>query len=95
MHRNSDHWTYGDDPLFSPVEQEVRKRIWYTCVIMDKYVSTYIGRPLSIFENDYDTPLPSVEAVSSCLGFHRALLMFRRGKRRNSGILTNQCRTPC
>lgn len=64
MHRNSDHWSYGDEPLFSPTEQQVRKRIWYACVIMDKYVSTYIGRPLSIFEGDYDTPLPNVDAVS-------------------------------
>ena len=48
MHRNSDHWAYGDDPLFSPVEQEVRKRIWYACVIMDKYVSSYIGESVSV-----------------------------------------------
>lgn len=67
MHRNSDHWTYGDGPLFTPVEREVRKRIWYACVIMDKYVSTYIGRPLSIFEGDYDTPLPSIDSVRTLI----------------------------
>ncbi|KAI5120399.1 hypothetical protein M0805_000178 [Coniferiporia weirii] len=61
MHRSSDGWSYGDGPIFSPVEQQVRKRIWYACVIMDKYVSTYIGRPLSIFESDYDTQLPGIE----------------------------------
>lgn len=32
---------------------------------MDKYVSTYIGRPLSIFESDYDTQLPGVEEASN------------------------------
>lgn len=31
---------------------------------MDKYVSPYIGRPLSIFERDYDTPLPEDLGVS-------------------------------
>ncbi|KAL5478360.1 hypothetical protein ACEPAI_2544 [Sanghuangporus weigelae] len=61
MHRNSDNWTRDGEPLFSPIEQQLRKRIWYSCVIMDKYVSAYIGRPLSIFEADYDTRLPSID----------------------------------
>ncbi|KAH8112249.1 fungal-specific transcription factor domain-containing protein [Phellopilus nigrolimitatus] len=61
MHRSSDAWSCGAEPIFSSVEKQVRKRIWYACVIMDKYVSTYIGRPLSIFESDYDTQLPGVE----------------------------------
>ena len=64
MHRSSESWTSDDSPLFTPVQQQIRKRIWYSCVIMDKYVSTYIGRPLSIFEADYDTRLPSDEEVS-------------------------------
>ncbi|EIW80664.1 hypothetical protein CONPUDRAFT_166122, partial [Coniophora puteana RWD-64-598 SS2] len=38
--------------------QECR-RIWYGRVMLDKYVSTYIGRPLAIFEKDYDPQLPS------------------------------------
>lgn len=63
MHRSSENWTSDDMPLFTPVQQQVRKRIWYSCVIMDKYVSTYIGRPLSIFEADYDTRLPSDDEV--------------------------------
>ena len=62
MHRSSETWTCGNnEPIFTPVQQQIRKRIWYSCVIMDKYVSTYIGRPLSIFEADYDTRLPSDE----------------------------------
>ncbi|KAL5497945.1 LCB2 [Sanghuangporus vaninii] len=61
MHRNSDNWTRDGELLFSPIEQQLRKRIWYSCVVMDKYVSAYIGRPLSIFEADYDTRLPSID----------------------------------
>ena len=30
--------------LFSEEELSERKRIWYGCVIMDKYVSAYIGK---------------------------------------------------
>lgn len=63
MHRSSDRWQRVGGLLFGGREQQVRKRIWYACVIMDKYVSTYIGRPLSIFEHDYDTQLPNVEEV--------------------------------
>ncbi|KAL1728994.1 fungal-specific transcription factor domain-containing protein [Schizophyllum commune] len=61
MHRTADGWsrTRLGGKLFSEEELSERKRIWYGCVIMDKYVSAYIGRPLGIFERDFDTPLPS------------------------------------
>ncbi|KAJ7050446.1 fungal-specific transcription factor domain-containing protein [Mycena amicta] len=48
-----------DGKLFAAWEISGRRRIWYACVIMDKYVSTYIGRPLAIYERDFDTSLPS------------------------------------
>ncbi|KLO15521.1 hypothetical protein SCHPADRAFT_259949 [Schizopora paradoxa] len=63
MHRSSDRWQRMDGPLFNYRQQQVRKRIWYTCVVLDKYVSAYIGRPLSIFESDYDTQLPGVDEL--------------------------------
>lgn len=57
MHRSADKWARADlgGKLFGERELNERKRIWYTCVIMDKYVSTYIGRPLMIFDQDFDT----------------------------------------
>ncbi|KIL66147.1 hypothetical protein M378DRAFT_75687 [Amanita muscaria Koide BX008] len=60
MHRCADKWDRVDlgGKLFGDWELNERKRIWYGCVIMDKYVSTYIGRPLMIFEQDFDTLLP-------------------------------------
>ncbi|KAI9459128.1 fungal-specific transcription factor domain-containing protein [Lactarius psammicola] len=61
LHKNADQWTHGGTCLFSPVELQERRRIWYACVIMDKYVSSYIGRPLCIYERDFDTELPSVD----------------------------------
>ncbi|EIW80084.1 hypothetical protein CONPUDRAFT_58526 [Coniophora puteana RWD-64-598 SS2] len=61
MHRCADGWARVGlgGRLFSEMEIQERRRIWYGCVMLDKYVSTYIGRPLAIFERDYDTQLPS------------------------------------
>ncbi|KAI0267274.1 fungal-specific transcription factor domain-containing protein [Gloeopeniophorella convolvens] len=61
IHKSADRWMHGGTSLFSPIELQERRRIWYACVIMDKYVSTYIGRPLSIYERDFDTELPSID----------------------------------
>lgn len=63
MHRSADGWARVGlgGKLFSEWELQERKRIWYSCLIMDRYVSTYIGRPLAIFDRDYDTQLPSEE----------------------------------
>jgi len=63
LHRNADQWMHGGASLFTSVELQERRRIWYACVIMDKYVSTYVGRPLSILEQDFDTELPSIDEV--------------------------------
>ncbi len=67
IHKSADQWTRGGTSLFTPVELQERRRIWYACVITDKYVSTYMGRPISIFERDFDTELPSIDEV--CLIF--------------------------
>ena len=63
LHKNADQWMHGGASLFSPIELQERRRIWYACVIMDKYVSSYIGRPLCIYGQDFDTELPSVDEV--------------------------------
>ena len=45
MHRSADGWERAGlgGRLFNESELNERKRIWFGCVIMDKYVSTYIG----------------------------------------------------
>jgi hypothetical protein len=63
MHKNADQWMHGGTSLFTSVELQERRRIWYACVIMDKYVSSYMGRPLSVFEREFDTELPSIDEV--------------------------------
>lgn len=59
LHKCADQWTSVGRSLFSAVQLQERRRIWYGCVVMDKYVSAYIGRPVAIFERDFDTELPS------------------------------------
>lgn len=76
LHRQSDRWERVDGPIFTPLEQQLRRRIWYACVVMDKYVSTYIGRPLSIFENDYDTALPELDHVRISFFFRFPSLIY-------------------
>ena len=62
LHKSAEEWTsVGGRSLFSRAELQERRRIWYGCVVMDKYVCTYIGRPVAITERDFDTELPGVE----------------------------------
>ncbi|KDQ32691.1 hypothetical protein PLEOSDRAFT_1073145 [Pleurotus ostreatus PC15] len=65
LHRSADGWARAElgGRLFTDTELQERKRIWYGCVVMDKYVSTYIGRPLAIMESDFDTTLPDDDDV--------------------------------
>ncbi|GAA5998630.1 uncharacterized protein JCM10292_007114 [Rhodotorula paludigena] len=44
---------------FTHEEKQTRKRIWWACVILDRYTSSYIGRPGTIHERDYDCGFPS------------------------------------
>jgi Fungal specific transcription factor domain len=46
MHKSADKWQRVGGSMFSSSELQERRRIWYGCVIMDKYVSTYIGELL-------------------------------------------------
>ncbi len=45
MHRSADGWARRElgGKLFKDAELQTRRRIWYSCVVMDKYVSSYIG----------------------------------------------------
>lgn len=61
LHKTADQWSCVGRVLFTPGELQERRRVWYGCVVMDKYMSAYIGRPVAIFERDFDTELPSTE----------------------------------
>ncbi|KAF9324067.1 hypothetical protein BGZ91_003183 [Linnemannia elongata] len=54
MHRNSARWH------LPPLETEIRKRLWWACYVMDRWVSACLGRPVAIDDNDCDVAFPSV-----------------------------------
>jgi hypothetical protein len=60
LFRDVDKW-FMPVKKFTYEDKQIRKRVWWACVNMDKYVSTYIGRPMMIFERDYDTAFPSTD----------------------------------
>ncbi|OBZ66363.1 Nitrogen assimilation transcription factor nit-4 [Grifola frondosa] len=61
LHKSAEKWSNIGKNLFTAAELQERRRIWYGCVVMDKYVCAYIGRPVAITERDFDTELPSVD----------------------------------
>jgi hypothetical protein len=44
---------------FSPLENEIRKRTWFGCVLLDRVLSMTFGRPPSIPEEHVRLPLPA------------------------------------
>ena len=45
MNRDADKWKDGrGNDLFTPVEKQIRKQIWWSCCIADKYVEQSILR---------------------------------------------------
>ncbi|KAG0284418.1 hypothetical protein BGZ96_011211 [Linnemannia gamsii] len=53
MHRNSARWH------LPPLETEIRKRLWWACYVMDRWVCASFGRPIAIDDSDCDVDLPS------------------------------------
>ncbi|PPQ72267.1 hypothetical protein CVT24_004684 [Panaeolus cyanescens] len=49
--------------LFSAEETQTRRQIWWACILTDRYGSMYMGRPIMIKDEDFETPLPNVDPV--------------------------------
>jgi len=60
LNRTSDKWQYRGVDIFTPVENQIRKLIWWGCCFADIFVSVYMGRPLAILESDHDTTMPEI-----------------------------------
>lgn len=69
MHKTAEGWRRAGEHMFTRAELQERRRIWYACAVMDGYVSSYIGRPVAISVRDFDTELPSEDAVSSSVEY--------------------------
>ncbi|KAL5083897.1 hypothetical protein Trisim1_000806 [Trichoderma cf. simile WF8] len=46
-----------------PARESLMRRIWWACVVRDRWVSLARGRPMRIHSEDCDTPLPVVEDI--------------------------------
>ncbi|ORY02807.1 hypothetical protein K493DRAFT_254641 [Basidiobolus meristosporus CBS 931.73] len=58
LHRNI------ESQSMDPIEREDRRLLWWCCVVMDRFQSSALGKPMSISETDFDTKLP-LEIASS------------------------------
>ncbi|KAI0036598.1 fungal-specific transcription factor domain-containing protein, partial [Vararia minispora EC-137] len=72
LHRDASTWQTNGRTLFSPMELQARKQIWWACQKADnpllssttlcrRYSAVYMGRPPAINEANYDTRLPEVD----------------------------------
>ncbi|CDO77633.1 hypothetical protein BN946_scf184946.g27 [Trametes cinnabarina] len=57
LNRNPDKWERNGRELFSAKEKEIRKQIWWSCCIADKFSALSLGRTIAIREGDFSTPL--------------------------------------
>ncbi|KAF5368636.1 hypothetical protein D9758_002174 [Tetrapyrgos nigripes] len=60
LNRNAEAWKHHGHDLFSKAELQTRRQIWWICCLADRYGSVYMGRPIFIREEDFDTPLPDL-----------------------------------
>ncbi|KAI8994086.1 fungal-specific transcription factor domain-containing protein [Trametes punicea] len=60
MNRDPDKWTHDGRELFTEKEKEIRKRIWWSCCIADKFSALSLGRTILVHEGDMSTPLPEI-----------------------------------
>lgn len=54
--------------LFSPIEQEMRKRTWYGCVVLDRTLSMTFGRPAAIPDSYVKLELPMKREFENSTG---------------------------
>ncbi|KAK9711689.1 hypothetical protein K7432_007662 [Basidiobolus ranarum] len=57
LHRDPNIW----NSKLTPNEMESRKRVWWVCYIIDRFSSVCVGRPVSIYYQQFDTPLPRLD----------------------------------
>lgn len=62
MNRDADKWKDGQgNDIFTPVEKQIRRQIWWACCIADKCSAVWLGRPVMYKKGDFDTPPPDLD----------------------------------
>jgi Fungal specific transcription factor domain len=44
LNRNADRWQYRGNDLFNSQEKQMRKQLWFACVMADEYSAVYMGQ---------------------------------------------------
>jgi hypothetical protein len=61
LHRSPQSTQRG--PRLSEAKQSLHRRIWWSCLVRDRWISLAKGRPMRIHDEDCDTPVPSIEDI--------------------------------
>ncbi|EXJ78727.1 hypothetical protein A1O1_09129 [Capronia coronata CBS 617.96] len=63
FHQDPSKWVISDQTITTTYDIEIRRRIYWGCYVADKFISLYLGRPVSLSENDAavhpTVPLPN------------------------------------
>ncbi|KAF2165085.1 hypothetical protein M409DRAFT_67379 [Zasmidium cellare ATCC 36951] len=59
------HRSQAGSSTMSPVQREVRRRVWWTLYLFDRMISSKLGYPLAIRDDDIDVEFPSMEGLST------------------------------
>lgn len=46
------HWIYTDTSIVTPEDEEIRRRVYWGCYISDKLISLFLGRSVSLYDDD-------------------------------------------
>lgn len=60
LNRDTRPWKLMGGPMFTNKQIQHRRRIWWGCMFIDRYVSITLGRPVYIRAPDFDVPLPDI-----------------------------------
>ncbi|KAF9531948.1 fungal-specific transcription factor domain-containing protein [Crepidotus variabilis] len=60
---DSSKWKMHGHDLFSPEDTQIRRQIWWACIVSDRYGSIYMGRPVMIKNEDFETQLPTIDPI--------------------------------
>ncbi|KAK9847562.1 hypothetical protein MYU51_018527 [Penicillium brevicompactum] len=52
FHRDPTNWVSQDQSITTLQDIEIRRRIYWGCYVVDKFMSLYLGRPVSLSSND-------------------------------------------
>jgi transcription factor-like protein len=82
FHRESRLWIGKDSSILTASDVEIRRRIYWGCYLADKFISLYLGRPVSLMECDAEVehvePLPDFPDGRDWFGLTELALDFSR-----------------